>query len=250
MEIRIQNIPIHYEQAGSGQPVLLLHGWGCSTELWQGVLAHLSQRFLVTAIDFPGHGKSGFPPESGWSVEDYMRLTAELIQALHLEGCTIIAHSFGARVAIKLANTHPQLVGRMVFTGGAGIRPKRGVKYYIRTYTFKALKALTYILPGGQTLRDKLRGRFGSSDYKALPASMRATFSKVVGEDLTPALAGIQAETLLIWGDNDQETPLWMGQTMEKHIKGSALIVLPGSHFVYLEQLPRFLQIVDAFLKN
>ncbi len=55
---------------------------------------------------------------------------------------------------------------------------------------------------------------------------MRRTFSRVVAQDLAPCLPKIKAETLLIWGENDDATPLWMGQRMEKDIRGAALIVM------------------------
>ena len=78
---------------------------------------------------------------------------------------------------------------------------------------------------------------------------MRATFVKVVNQDLAYCLPHITAETLLVWGRSDTATPLWMGQEMEKQIKGSALIVLEDAgHFAYLDQCDRFLRILDAFL--
>lgn len=250
MEIEINGINCYFEQEGSGRDVLLLHGWGCSVELWRPVFAHLKQKCRVTAIDFPGHGKSGFPPEQGYSVSDYKAFTKAFIKEAGIEGCDIIAHSFGARVSIKLANEDPELVGKLLFTGGAGIRNKRTARYYVRTYLYKFLKGLTHILPGGAKLRERLRGKFGSADYKALASDgMRATFNKVVSEDLSPYLSGIKAETLLVWGSEDKEAPLWMGQQMEQKIKGSALVVLEGAtHYAYLERIDQFLRIVDAFL--
>lgn len=249
MEISIMGRVCRYEQEGQGRDVLLLHGWGGSVDSWIPIFNHLKGECRVTAIDFPGHGGSGLPDESGWSVDEYAAFTAEFMEKIGISGCDIIAHSFGGRVAIKLAAERPQLVGRLLLTGAAGLKPRRGAKYYIKTYTFKALKRLTYLLPGGARLREKLGGRFGSADYRALPPAMRATFVKVVNQDLAHCLPHIKAETLLVWGRSDTATPLWMGQEMEKHIKGSALIVLEDAgHFAYLDQCDRFLRILDAFL--
>ena len=182
-------------------------------------------------------------------MDEYVAFTAEFMDKIGISGCDIIAHSFGGRVAIKLAAERPQLVGRLLLTGAAGLKPRRGAKYYVKTYTFKALKRLTYLLPGGAKLREKLGGRFGSADYRALPPAMRATFVKVVNQDLAHCLPHITAETLLVWGRSDTATPLWMGQEMEKRIKGSALIVLEDAgHFAYLDKCDRFLRIMDAFL--
>lgn len=249
MDIQIKGRNCHYEQLGSGRDVLLLHGWGGSVESWIPVTNFLKDRCRVTVLDFPGHGTSGDPDETGWSVDEYFEFTAEFIEKTGIVGCDVIAHSFGGRVTLQLAGRRPDLVGRLLLTGAAGLRPRRGAKYYIRTYTFKGLKKLTYLLPGGAALREKLSGRFGSADYKALKPSMRATFVKVVNQDLAEYLERIRAETLLVWGRNDTATPLWMGQEMEKHIKGSALIVLEDAgHFAYLEKCDQFLRIVDAYL--
>ena len=78
---------------------------------------------------------------------------------------------------------------------------------------------------------------------------MRKTFVKVISLDLSDRLPLIEQPTLLLWGDKDTETPIWMGEQMEKSIPDAALIRLEGgSHFAYLEQLPRFLAIVHNFL--
>lgn len=249
MIIDINGVACRYEQYGQGRDVLLLHGWGGSVDNWIPVTNFLKDKCRVTVIDFPGHGQSGDPAQSGWSVDEYFDFTAALIEKLGIAGCDIIAHSFGGRVTLQLASKRPELVGRLLLTGAAGLKPRRGTKYYVKTYTFKFLKKLTYLLPGGKRLREKLSGRFGSADYKALKPSMRATFVKVVNQDLAWCLDRITAETLLVWGRNDTATPVWMGQEMEKHIKGSALIVLEDAgHFAYLDQCDQFLRIADAFL--
>ena len=99
--------------------------------------------------------------------------------------------------------------------------------------------------------REALVQRFGSADYKALSPEMRKTFVKVVGYDQSALLSHIKNPTLLIWGDRDTETPLWMGQQMEKEIADSGLVVLEGgTHFAYLEQATRFQTIVRQFLLN
>lgn len=80
-----------------------------------------------------------------------------------------------------------------------------------------------------------MRQHFGSKDYNALDADMRQTFSKVVNHDLAPLLKEIHQPTLLVWGDQDTETPLWMGQQMEKEIPDAGLVILEGgTHFAYL----------------
>lgn len=248
MEIQIRGMKCRYEQVGEGKDVLLLHGWGGSVDSWIPVTNFLKDKCRVTVIDFPGHGMSDDPDENGWSVDEYFDFTAEFIEALGIAGCDIIAHSFGGRVALQLAAKRPELVGKLLLTGAAGLLPRRGAKYRIKTAVIKVLKKLTYIIPGGRWIRERFGGAFGSEDYRALKPSMRATFVKVVNQDLQWCLEMIKAETLLVWGRSDTATPLWMGQEMEKRIKGSALIVLENAgHFAYLDQCAQFLRIAEAY---
>jgi len=78
---------------------------------------------------------------------------------------------------------------------------------------------------------------------------MKKTFVKVINQDLTPLLPDIQASTLLIWGEKDTETPLWMGQKMEQDIPDAGLVIFENDdHFAYLHQWQRFVTVVRAFL--
>ena len=80
---------------------------------------------------------------------------------------------------------------------------------------------------------------------------MKKTFVRVINQDLTELYNRFHASTLLIWGDEDTETPLWMGREMEKRIPDAGLVILEGgTHFAYLEQLERFNTIIRHFLKG
>ena len=80
---------------------------------------------------------------------------------------------------------------------------------------------------------------------------MRRTFVKVINQDLSDLYPQIRQSTLLIWGDADTETPLWMGREMEKQIPDAGLVILEGgTHFAYLEQIQRFNTICKHFLKE
>ena len=211
----------------------------------------------MTVIDFPGHGKSGFPPEEGWTVDDYCTFTAAFIEQTGISGCDIIAHSFGGRVALYLAANEPQLVKRLVLTGCAGIKKPQTPEQQKRSARYQRLKGLYQSLSRvapfkglSDRLLSELRQKYGSPDYNALSEDMKKTFVKVVNEDLSPLLPRVQASTLLVWGENDTETPLWMGQQMEKEIPDAGLVIFENDdHFAYLRQWPRFVRVVQAFLK-
>lgn len=256
MEMYLSGVNIHYELMGTGDKrVVLLHGWGCSTELMNPVAERLSKDMTVLLIDFPAHGKSSEPPEP-WGVPEFAACLKELLEKLDFLPCSVIAHSFGGRVTIELASADSKMFERIILTGAAGIRKQADGSSSRRTDTYKKLKALVAIarkchifgnLP--DRWQEALVQKYGSKDYAALSPEMRKTFVKVVNYDQSDKLSSIRNSTLLIWGDKDPETPLWMGQQMEREIPDSALIVLEGgTHFAYLEHAARFAAIARSFL--
>lgn len=256
MEQQVCGVNIHYELAGNGEKrVVLLHGWGCDVKLMKPLSDFLSRDMTVLSVDFPGHGQSGKPPEP-WGVPDFARCVLTLLRELEFLPCSVIAHSFGGRVTIDLAAEDASLFERIILTGAAGIKKAPSAESQKRTARYKRLKGIVNALRPlkifgklPDALEEKLRQRYGSKDYNALDAEMRKTFVKVVGYDQTHLLERIQQPTLLLWGDKDTETPLWMGQMMEKRIPDAGLVVLEGgSHFAYLEQAARFHAIAHNFL--
>ena len=256
MDMQISGVNIHYEQLGSGaRRVVLLHGWGCSTELMMPIANALADDMSVLLVDFPAHGKSTQPPEP-WGVPEFAACLKTLLERLDFLPCSVMAHSFGGRVTIELASAHPEIFNRIILTGAAGIRKPAEGKASKRTMTYKRLKGLVELarkchifgnLP--DVWQEALIQKYGSKDYAALSPEMRKTFVKVVNYDQSAKLSAIRNSTLLLWGDKDTETPLWMGQQMERDIPDSALIVLEGgTHFAYLEHATRVNAIVRSFL--
>ena len=256
MEMHLSGVNMHYELTGTGEKrVVLLHGWGCSTELMKPVADFLARDMTVLSVDFPAHGKSGQPPEP-WGVPEFAACLKQLLTRLDFLPCSVIAHSFGGRVTIELASADEKLFDRIILTGAAGIRKQADEKASQRTTAYKKLKTMVEFARKCRifgTLPDKwqeaLIQKYGSKDYAALSPEMRKTFVRVVNYDQTEKLAAVRNSTLLVWGDKDTETPLWMGQQMEKSIPDSALVVLDGgTHFAYLEQGARFNVIAHSFL--
>lgn len=257
MQTELCGVTLHYEQYGQGeQHILMLHGWGCSVQHFEPVAQALADRYQITVIDFPAHGQSSQPPEP-WGVSDFGECVKQLIGQLRIAPCDIIAHSFGGRVALWLAANEPSLVNRLVLTGCAGIRKpqteegkKRGARYQRLKKLYQSIEKVKPLKGLAQKSLRALQQKYGSADYNALSDEMKKTFVKVINEDLSPLLPRIQASTLLIWGENDTETPLWMGKKMEQEIPDAGLVLFENDdHFAYLRQWPRFVAVVRAFLK-
>ncbi|MCR0262629.1 alpha/beta hydrolase [[Clostridium] innocuum] len=234
--ITIQDIKVNVTRSGNGAPaVVLLHGWGQNQYMMKFLQDHLCDSFTVVNLDLPGFGESE-EPRTVWSVDDYATFLHELLMHMHLTRVIFIAHSFGARIALRYAYRYP--VEKMVLTGAAGIQAKRGLSYHIRVKTYKLLKRL-HAAPA-----------MGSSDYQGASPVMRGVLVASVEDDLRPLLKDIATETLLVWGERDMATPLWMGRVMEEELPDAALVVLPKEdHFAYFHLSIQFCRIVDAFLR-
>lgn len=251
MFLKIDGLDIFYKKAGRGPKVLLLHGWGGCADSFLPVFNYLSSGFEVYAIDFPGFGKST-APDGAWGVDDYADITLKFLKALGIEKTHIIAHSFGGRVTIVLSALHPEVVDKIVLVDSAGLIPKRTFKYYMKVYRFKLLKMLYMLLVGGsrEEKLERLYAKYGSRDYREA-GGLRGTFVKVVNQDLRKYLPLIKSPTLLVWGENDKETPLYFARIMEKEIPDAGLVVFKGAgHFSYLERINDFNIIVSKFFEG
>ncbi|MGA9283999.1 MAG: alpha/beta hydrolase [Solirubrobacteraceae bacterium] len=234
--------------AGSGPPVLVLHGWGASIEAVYPIVTGLSPVATVHALDLPGFGQSDPPPQP-WDVEDYQAFVAAFMDALSIEAPTIVGHSNGGRIAIRMAATEPARASRLVLVDSAGIRPKRTLRWYRRVGMAKIGKyAARFLGSPGERLRTRLVGKAASADYLAA-GEMRPTLVKLVNADLRPFMPAIGVPTLLVWGAEDNDTPVAAAQEMERLIPDAGLVVLEGAgHFSYLDQPTRFARIVSHFI--
>ncbi len=245
--IYLNGIDTYFIQEGTGHDVICLLGWGQDTRMFEPTLNHLSDRFRVSVLDLPGFGKSTMM-KSAWSVDDYVDWLKAFIENQNIDNPILIAHSFGGRVSIKYASQYP--VHKMVLTGAAGLKPKHGLDYYAKVYSFKAAKQI-FKLPLIKNYKDQVLKNFGSSDYKAISGPLKESFVKIVNEDLRGYLPKVEASTLLIWGEKDDATPLWMGKVMEKEMRDAGLVVFNNEgHYAYWNQIDRFHKIVDTFLKE
>ena len=244
----INNLNISYQAAGEGDVILLLHGWGGEAASFQPVFQWLAQSHKVYALDLPGFGKSQMP-STAWDTFDYARFVTAFLEKFCIPKAHLIGHSFGGRISIILSAEHPEKVGKLILVDSAGIKPSRTTKYYLRVGMAKVGKLLRRCGKSGVRLANTMAARAGSKDYQEA-GEMRATLVKVVNQDLRSLLPQISASTLLIWGENDQDTPVSFGKIMEKKIPDAGLVVLKDAgHFSYLDQFPQFCRIVASFLK-
>ncbi len=248
--LRVAGLRVRSTRAGAGDPVLVLHGWGASIEAVQPILAALRDVATVYAVDLPGFGESDLPPQP-WSSVEYAHFVDALLDVLDLKAATVIGHSNGGRVAIRLAVDFPDRVEKLVLVNSAGIRPRRSARTRARVALYKAGKLAARIggRPGA-ALQARIVRRVASADY--LDAGpLRGTLVRLVNEDLRDCLPRIRVPTLLIWGGRDRDTPLADGRLMERLIPDAGLVVFEeAGHYSYVDAPGSFAKVVRYFVQT
>ncbi|MBQ5590061.1 MAG: alpha/beta hydrolase, partial [Clostridia bacterium] len=184
--------------------------------------------------------------------QDYCEITEEFIDKLGLKNPIMIGHSNGGRTILNMCGDGLVNPKKIVLFGAAGIKNKKTFKQKVRQTTYKTCRrilTLPIIRNFTADALDALRSHFGSADYKSAPPVMRQTLVNLINSDVTEKLSNIKASTLLIWGENDTASPLWMAKVMEEKIKDCGLVVMPGlSHWNFIENPVQTDAILNSFL--
>ncbi len=215
-------------------PVLWAHGWGQSRKAFLPLAQSFAQNRNIL-VDLPGFGDTPPPPEN-WGTAEYADALAVFIQEQTDKPVWWIGHSFGCRVGIQIAGRHPDLVRGLFLISAAGLQRKRPPhkKLYLKA-RIALYKFLKKMIPFGVS-EDWLKTKFGSADYRNA-STLRGVFVKVVNEDLSAQATQIRCPVMLVYGENDTETPPEMGTRLKNLIPGAELIVLPEQdHYTVLAQ--------------
>jgi pimeloyl-ACP methyl ester carboxylesterase len=253
MKVVVNDQLVNYEEEGKGKVILLLHGWGADLHNFDELSAKLSKQYRVIRMDFPGFGGSPLPPKE-WNRDDYARLTVGLIKKLRIKKVhAVIAHSFGGGVVIKAVRRRWYKFDRIILLASGGIRHSNSMRQRGFKVVAKTGKLVTK-LPGLSKFHDKWRGQLydkaGASDY-VNAGDLRKIFLKVINEDVQDAATYIRCPTLLVWGEDDMETPLDDAAKFNEKIKGSQLVVIPeAGHFVHNDQFEKVYDEIKRFIKK
>ncbi len=241
--LEICGIPVSCAIAGQGPPLLFLHGWGVGHDSYGPLLRQLEGSHTVYAPDLPGFG--GTPePESPWRVEDYVEFVRQFISLNKIDRPVIVGHSNGGRVALHYAARGGE-ADRLVLFGPAGVRARRGARYYGKVYLYKAGKILLSPFP---KLKEAFRRGKGSADYQNASPVMRATMSNLLGTDVLKLLPSVKTPVLLIWGRADTASPFADAARMEAALPDAGLVAIEGGHWSFMQQLDYVRRILDSFL--
>ena len=237
--IDIEGYHLHYRIAGSGPPLLLIHGYGVSGYVWQRVLPYLAEQYQVLIVDLPGYGRSKYM--GTWQLRAMAPLLTQLLQRLDLPRVSLLGHSMGGAIAIHLADYAPQMVERMVLVNAAGLP----LQARLPTLALRSLRSFLQRESGGYPpalVRDVLRPH------------MRLLWQggqEMVRSDFRSELARLKAPTLIIWGARDLLLPLQLGADLSKSIPHSQFVLLEQSgHRPMLTQPQEFSRLVLHFLQQ
>lgn len=247
MYTQINGQQIYYQSVGKGKNLIMLHGWGQDVSTFWPDLDYLKDDLTIWLIDLPGFGRSE-PPKEKYDSGDYAKIIAEFIKKNGIKNVTILGHSFGGKVAIRVASEYPKLVDKLILVGASGLKPYASLKKYI---SFILAKIIKHTLPNFFNFKSKIRKDFYrkiESDY-ADAGRLRGVYLKTIREDLTEYLKKIDQQTLIIWGDQDRAVPLKYGKKMYQLIKNSKMVILEDKgHFLHIHDPERFTSYVKDFV--
>ena len=228
---------VHYKfvNGQSRTPTLLLHGWGCDCSVFNDLIKFFPNKSFLL-IDFPPFGNSD-KAIADWNIFTYVGMLMSLCDYLHIDKCDVLGHSFGGRVAIILSAVKRSLVQSCILVDSAGMKPHRSLKLRYKIIKYKINKKL-----------GKNTENMGSSDYLALPENMRKTFVSIINTYLEDYAKRMAVKTLIVWGEKDDDTPLYMARRLNKLIKNSTLkVISQAGHFSFLDRPLEFYKIINDF---
>lgn len=256
--VELDGLQIAYQRVGQGPPLVLFHGVGEDSRIWRPQLEGLSDEFTVFAWDAPGCGQSD-DPAPDLSADELGAITAGFLRAAVPAKPHLLGLSWGSIVALELYRGYPWVPASLVlvsaYAGWAGSLPPEEVE---RRY---AQVQAEIGQPPEKFIDEWLPTLFTSKADPAVvaeaarimagvrPAGMRALLSASGRADYRPVLPTISIPTLLVYGADDQRSPLTVAQALLRQIPGSTLSVIPDvGHLAAMEAPETFNTEVRNFL--
>ena len=250
---------IHFDDVGSGPPVVLGHSFLCSGAMWAHQVEPLAERCRVVNVDQRGHGRSGNLTEP-FDLYDMVADVVAVLDALEIERAVWAGLSIGGMVAMRAAITVPDRVGGLILvdTHAGPESPYKKLKYRamalgVRTIGVRPfLPAISKLMFGITTRRRNpelvtaWRGRFASVDVPSMLFGLRALVRR---DSVIDRLRQVEAPSLVIVGDEDASLPVPCSKQIADSLPNSSLVVVPESgHLSSLEQPEAVTKAMQRFL--
>jgi pimeloyl-ACP methyl ester carboxylesterase len=258
-EIELHGHHVVYRVAGSGPPVVLIHGMVNASRHWNAVAERLAESHTVIAPDLVGHGDSA-TPRGDYSLGAHASVIRDLLSALGIERATMVGHSLGGGVAMVFFWQFPERVERLALVSSGGLGDD--VSPLLRSAALPGASALIGLAGNrrvtaalersGARLRDRgsplgvqlqavaraLRPVGNAGAREAFVQTLRAVIDRrgqrVSATDRLYLLRDVP--TLIVWGGRDRTIPIEHGLAAHRAIPGSRFVTLPeAAHFPHLE---------------
>jgi pimeloyl-ACP methyl ester carboxylesterase len=253
--IRVGGLDVAYDRAGSGPPLVLVHGAGGDAREWRPQVAGLSDDFMVIAWDEPGAGRSSDVP-ADFGLDWYATALAALIETLDAPA-HVCGLSWGGTVTLELYRRRPQAVATLVladtYAGWKGSLPEDEIRA-------RVAGAERMLAERAETSRPTFPGLFAAEPAAGVielldavagdvrSQSLRVALAAMAEADLRDLLPSIAVPTLLLWGELDARSPLRVAREFARAIPHAELVIIPGAgHMSNLERPAQFNAAIRAF---
>ncbi|MBI2866099.1 MAG: alpha/beta fold hydrolase [Chloroflexi bacterium] len=259
MKASIDGCQLFYEVAGSGPPLLLVHGLGSDHTTWAEIAPILTRHFQLILPDLRGFGQSD-KPSGEYTPAVFSADLGRLLETLGIPQAFVLGHSMGGIVALRLALDFPQQVRALVVSDTSSECNLRARDFWLQIAQLAATEGMGALVMNVETRFSaefaaqhpeavaKARERLLACDPQVYAAACRA-LATLHEDPLTPHLGRISCPTLVLVGEKDVLTPPGAAVIVHRGIAGSQLWVFPGrGHSLYHEAPEEYAAAVIAFL--
>jgi 4,5:9,10-diseco-3-hydroxy-5,9,17-trioxoandrosta-1(10),2-diene-4-oate hydrolase len=262
--VDVDGLQIHYQETGSGHPLVMLHGTGPGASGWSNfrrTVPAFAGDYRVVVPDLPRFGRSSKVPITGPRLTLLSGIIDRFLDAIGVETAHFIGNSMGGQVAMKLAIDHPDRVGRVVVIGSPPLgassmapSPAEGIRMIEGYYkgsgpSLDKMRAIVQALVFDQRFatEEVIRARYEASiDPEVIQANAGPLWER---ESLEGQLQQVAAPMLLIWGQDDRFAQLDIALRMVRELPNARLLVFSRcGHWAQLEHEAEFNSVVRNFL--
>jgi pimeloyl-ACP methyl ester carboxylesterase len=260
--VTVDGMRIFCRMKGSGQPIILIHGYPLNDNLFQHQRQKLGRHYKVITPDLPGFGKSEAKSDDA-SIKMYAKTMFDLMDKLNIHKAVIGGHSMGGMTVIEMYKMHPDRFNGMILIDTAAIAAPLPRKMLWQGYSklgeqSDRNKVMTMLLPG-EMLSSRTRMHDKQTVQQAKQMIKAASEKGVVGggkalanrPDNSKVLKNVHVPTLIIVGSDDPITPFEIAKEMRKAISGSKLAIIKGaSHLAVLEKPRKVNRRIRRFMRQ